>query len=217
MSASNDFSMRNQQTLIAVARCGATFYRLLRWQGGHCGSRGDHFLKILSTFHRAATSLCVMNEFLPARTAVLSSAFLPICGILIALVMATGCSTFKRDWRRASATPAPANDVTGRWEGSWLSERNGHYGRLRCLMIRLNDRSYSARFKATYWKIFRFSHPVVLEVARDSQDRFNFQGQADLGWWAGGVYQYEGKANPVDFFSTYKSKYDHGTFRMKRP
>src|SRR5262245_7343694 len=207
--------MRNQRTLIAVARCGATFYRLSGGSADIAVHEADP--QILSSFHRAATSLCVMNEFLPARTAVFSFAFLPICGIMIALMAATGCSAFNRDWRRTSATPAPVNDVTGRWEGSWLSERNGHHGRMQCLMIRLDDRSYRARFKATYWKIFRFSHPVVLGVTRDSQGQFNFQGEADLGWWGGGVYHYDGQANPVDFFSTYKSKYDHGTFRMKRP
>ena len=39
----------------------------------------------------------------------------------------------------------------------------------------------------------------------------------NLGWLAGGVYHYEGRADATNFFSTYTSKYDHGTFQMTRP
>jgi len=82
---------------------------------------------------------------------------------------------------------------------------------------RLDDRSCRARFKATYWKILRFSYTVNLHVTREPQGPFNFQGEADLGWWGGGVYHYDGHATPTNFFSTYRSEYDHGTFRMARP
>ena len=129
----------------------------------------------------------------------------------------TGCSTFNSDWKRESATRAPAHDIEGRWEGSWLSDRNGHHGRLRCLVNRLDDGSYRARFKATYWKIFRFGYSVNLLVTREETGPFKFQGESDLGWWGGGVYHYDGRATPGDFDSTYRSKYDHGTFRMARP
>jgi hypothetical protein len=132
-------------------------------------------------------------------------------------MVTTGCSTFNRDWKRASATLPPAHDLDGRWEGYWLSERNGHHGRLQCLVSRLEDGSYRARFKATYWKCFRFGYAVNLSVAREPTGAFNFQGEADLGWWGGGVYHYNGHATPGDFVSTYKSEYDHGTFRMARP
>ena len=107
--------------------------------------------------------------------------------------------------------------MDGRWEGSWLSDGNGHQGRLRCLVSRVEDRSYRARFRATYWRFFRFSYTVNLQVTRNPQGQFNFQGEADLGWWGGVVYHYDGHATATNFFSTYKSKYDHGTFRMARP
>ena len=81
----------------------------------------------------------------------------------------------------------------------------------------MEDRSYRARFRATYWRFFRFSYTVNLQVTRNPQGQFNFQGEADLGWWGGVVYHYDGHATATNFFSTYKSKYDHGTFRMARP
>jgi len=115
------------------------------------------------------------------------------------------------------ATPSPENDFSGSWEGSWLSEVNGHHGRLRCIVTRLDDVHYRARYKATYWKIFRFSYTVDMQVEQPSGGGFRFLGEADLGWWGGVVYHYEGHASPTYFFSTYSSKYDHGKFQMKRP
>ena len=39
------------------------------------------------------------------------------------------------------------------------------------------------------------------------------EGRANLG----GVYYYEGRATATNMISTYRTKYDHGTFDMKRP
>src|SRR6185503_1791788 len=101
----------------------------------------------------ASTSLSVINGMILMLATVRFSTILATCGLAIATAT-TGCSTFNRDWKRGSADVALAHDIDGRWEGSWLSENNGHQGRLRCLVTRLDDRSYRARFKATYWKCF---------------------------------------------------------------
>ena len=135
---------------------------------------------------------------------------------IILLLATTGCATFNSEWKRAAATPVPADDIIGRWGGSWLSDKNGHHGRLRCLVARLDEHRYRARYKATWWKVFRFGYTVTMQ-AEKSDHVLRFEGEADLGWLAGGVYRYDGQATPASFFSTYKSKYDHGTFQMKRP
>ena len=158
-----------------------------------------------------------MNESMLMQATPRFSTALTACSLTFAMAAATGCSTFNRDWNRTHATPVPAQEIDGRWAGSWLSDHNGHHGRLRCLVRRLDDRSYRARFKATYWKIFHFSYTVNLQVTREPPGSFNFQGEANLGWLGGGVYHYEGHATPANFVATYKSQYDHGTFRMARP
>ena len=136
---------------------------------------------------------------------------------LLLVMLTTGCSTFNREWKTAAAHPPPAGDISGRWEGLWLSGKNGHNGRLRCLVTKLDDIHYRARYKATYWKLLRFGYAVTMSVEKSSHDNFKAAGEADLGWWGGGVYRYEGQITPDKFFSTYKSGHDHGTFQMKRP
>ena len=115
----------------------------------------------------------------------------------------------------SATTRVPANDIQGRWQGTWVSEANAHTGRLRCLVTKLEDGKYQARYHAKYRKILGFGYTAVLDTTQ-ADGSFKFTGEADLGW-AGGVYHYEGKANGTNFYSTYQSKYDHGIFQMSRP
>jgi len=127
----------------------------------------------------------------------------------------TGCSSFHREWRQQEGKTHPAASLAGRWEGGWLSGKNSHRGKLRCVITPQGPDRYRAHFHATYWKVFRYAYPVDLVVeSRDGMLRFS--GQADLGTLAGGVYDYTGEMQAGAFRSTYKSKYDHGTFEMRK-
>ena len=135
--------------------------------------------------------------------------------LALGLVFASGCS-FHRAWTRAAATPAPVADITGRWEGTWVSDVNQHHGRLRCVLSRDAAGAYQARFHATFLRVLSASYSVPLLVT-SSDGGFKLQGEQDLGWLAGGVFNYDGTANPTNFFCTYRSQSDHGTFQMTRP
>lgn len=136
------------------------------------------------------------------------------CAVLLSLLLVCGCSSFNHDWRKA--TPVAPDSIEGRWEGSWISDVNGHHGKLRCLLTREEDSRYRARFRATYWKVFRFSYAVPLEF-HPHDTGWELNGEANLGKLAGGVYYYEGRASLTNLYSTYRSKYDHGRFELRRP
>jgi len=135
-------------------------------------------------------------------------------GILLAVL--AGCSTFERDWKRATAQPTSGDSIEGAWVGRWSSDATGHSGPLRCLVWREDASHYAAHFRAGYAGVFRFTYTVRLE-AQPHYGGWEFSGQEDLGALAGGVYYYEGHATPTNFFSTYRSKRDHGIFEMRRP
>ena len=132
-------------------------------------------------------------------------------------LMLTGCSTFNHDWKAASKTKAPADDITGAWDGSWLSSVNGHHGRLRSIVSNTAAKEYKARFKARFWKIFTYSYTVPLQGRKGADGSWQLAGAQNLGWLAGGEYSYTGKADPDHFNAAYSNKYDHGTFELKRP
>jgi len=136
-----------------------------------------------------------------------------------------GCSTFERDWEAAASAGAAAEgSLEGRWQGTWLSEVNEHTGDLRAIVTRREKDTgsqaeprpeYDARYHATYGCCFSFEYTVPMTASREGET-LRFEGSADLGWLAGGVYHYTGEVRGDEFHSTYKSEDDHGTFRMRR-
>jgi len=146
-----------------------------------------------------------------------SSSFAQCTALLLMAACLSGCSTFERDWKRAAS--APTGGIAGRWIGRWQSDVNGHNDQLRCLVTPSTNGTYSARYHARYTKWFlrfTFGYTVPLSVATHD-GRFEFTGESNLGWYAGGVYRYNGSATATNFTSRYDSKYDRGTFEMKRP
>ena len=127
-----------------------------------------------------------------------------------------GCTSFDTAWAKASKQPVAAGSLEGCWAGTWQSEANGHEGSLRCIVSRRTDGAYKARFHAIYRKVLGFRYSVVLRTS-ETNGGWHFSGEANLGWWAGGIYHYDGWVQKTNFFSTYSCKYDHGTFRMTRP
>jgi hypothetical protein len=142
--------------------------------------------------------------------------------VAAALALLCGCSTFNYEWRKAAAKPTSPDTITGRWDGRWLSHANGHNDRLRCLISQTGSNRYDAKFHAAYshprftWFKVHFGYTVPLQTL-PSTNGVTFRGQENLGALAGGVYTYEGRVTATNFFSTYRSKYDHGIFEMKRP
>jgi len=130
------------------------------------------------------------------------------------VLIGSGCSSFNREWKKVSQNHNPGSRLEGRWEGKWISDVNHHHGRLRCIASKDGD-VYRARFHAKYLKILSFGYTIPLK-AEAANNGYKFRGDADLGSFAGGVYHYEGHADATNFFSTYASKYDHGTFQMQR-
>lgn len=130
------------------------------------------------------------------------------------VVIGASCSSFNREWKKEGRNPIAGSGLEGRWEGQWISDVNRHHGKLRCI-VKKEGGFYKTRFHAKYQNIFSFGYTVPLEAAA-TDEGYKFSGEADLGSLAGGVYRYEGHADATNFFSTYSSKYDHGTFQMKR-
>ncbi len=134
---------------------------------------------------------------------------------VIVAILGSGCSSFNRDWNRAAKQATQEDSIAGRWEGRWISDVNHHNGNLKCLMTVTNDSACVARFRATYKHVFHFSYAVPMNLQKHF-DGWEFDGQENLGALAGGVYYYEGRANTTNFYSTYRSKYDHGIFELRR-
>lgn len=132
--------------------------------------------------------------------------------LLLTIVGLTGCTSFETQWRDATAPSGLPGDLTGSWTGTWQNTNNDHGGALRALVTRINETNYSARFHAT-WGSHSGSFRTKLK-GRQEGDEFAFEGRKRI---MGFLITTRGRANATNFFSTYESRFDNGTFTLGRP
>lgn len=138
-----------------------------------------------------------------------------VFGLLLLATALVGCGGFDKEFKALASQPPP-NDVSGAWIGTWQNTNNSHGGDLYAIVVEASPGVYFTSFKATYGKFMTFkTHATLRGTTRGGTA--HFQGEEDLGWLAGGVYTYDGYATPQEFFSTYTSKNDEGTYTMRRP
>lgn len=151
---------------------------------------------------------------------------MPLTDLLHLLApLATSCRGFHEAWN-SSPSPAAGDWLTGRWEGDWHSDANGFQGPLRAVMTRLDERRWRATFHATFARVLKACYSTELVIDRGPERSVApaperpasvaFKGSSDLGVFGGGVYDYAGEVSGDRFTSTFRSRTDHGTFRMRR-
>lgn len=135
---------------------------------------------------------------------------------LVLLAPTVGCSNFNKEWTKAASLAAPGDRLTGRWKGSWKSDKSGHNGGLMCVARPAGADKYRLRFEATYLWLLHFGYTLTTEA--DPQDLVTYvTGEADLGSMAGGKYEYEGHADGRVFYLNYKTNQgDFGHFSLRR-
>ena len=146
-----------------------------------------------------------------------------VCIAIAGVSLLSGCSSFDPRWKAAGETfPAAPRALEGHWQGNWVSDGDGHQGGLRCIITHKQSDIYVASFHATFWNLFQFSYAFDLKASQVSPTRYQFSGDSDLGWIAGGNYHYDGFAQvagdpQTDVFAcTYRSSADYGRFNMTR-
>jgi hypothetical protein len=123
--------------------------------------------------------------------------------VLLSLTGAAGTST------------AGATDLSGCWEGDWLSCTSGHKGPLKATFRRCSPTQYNVEFRGRFFKILPFRYSVTLNVVSDDGETVELAGSANLGKMFG-VFHYHALANECEFVSDYTSCKDRGRFTMHR-
>jgi hypothetical protein len=137
--------------------------------------------------------------------------------LLLPVILLAGCSTFEQRWEKTPVAAPQASWLQGRWDGMWKSDLGHGQGNLKAIIVPAKNRdTFSATFKATYWKVMTGEYTVEMTGLEQPDGKVKFHGTKDLGAMAGGLYTYDGWADAESFEATYASKHDRGTFKMKR-
>jgi len=130
-------------------------------------------------------------------------------GLLLTLGLC-GCTSFESRW--ASAPARPADAVSGRWLGTWQNTNNAHGGPLKAVLIPKGSNTFSAYFHAGWGRrTGTFRMPIHGE---NSGDTFRFEGSRRI---LGVRIDTAGTFRGDRFDATYGSRFDTGTFTLRRP
>jgi hypothetical protein len=102
--------------------------------------------------------------------------------------------------------------VSGRWVGTWQNTNNAHGGPLHAVLISQGTHAFAAYFHAGWGKHSgTFKTPIHGDHEGDS---FRFQGSKRV---LGLKINTAGTIRSEKFNATYESRFDSGTFTLKRP
>jgi hypothetical protein len=110
---------------------------------------------------------------------------------------------------------SPAPDLTGRWVGCWVSDKNGHRGPLRANVHKVSETCYRFVFAGRFWKVFPFVYAVTLTATEVRGDAVVLTGGLYLGPGLG-EFRCDAVATATSFDAQFTSKRDSGRFTLTR-
>ena len=147
------------------------------------------------------------------------SSVMPRSLALLSFIALVGCSGFESRWRANLDAPA-SDEVAGCYAGTWESAPSGHTGDLRAVVEPVGEGRYHVWYYAVFsvpYVFFELDYEHDLDLAAEAgEDGLRFVGEADLGWLAGGLYEYRGRIVGDRFVSRYRAQEDHGVFQLDR-
>lgn len=113
-----------------------------------------------------------------------------------------------------SASAAPP-ELSGRWSGYWVSEKNGHTGPLHGKFTQLDDETYRVRYHGRFAKIIPFVYSTKMHIAGSADDAVVLTASQNLGPLLG-TFQSTATATATSFEANFSSKGDSGRFVLTR-
>jgi hypothetical protein len=116
----------------------------------------------------------------------------------------------------AFAEPAAAQppDLTGRWSGRWVSDKNGHSGPLHARFRPISADAYRVAYRGRFWGVFPFYYRTTMNVAGAGDGVVLLTARQRLGPL--GTFTTTAVATGTRFDAAFSSRSDAGRFLMSR-
>jgi hypothetical protein len=114
----------------------------------------------------------------------------------------------------ASTSAAQPPDLSGRWSGYWVSDKNGHTGPLHGRFRQLDDATYRVAYHGRFWRIFPFYYRTTMHVDGAGEGVAMLSASQRLGPL--GTFTTTALATDTDFSANFAAPRDSGRFVMSR-
>jgi hypothetical protein len=113
-----------------------------------------------------------------------------------------------------STASAQQPDLSGRWSGSWISDKNGHHGPLHGRFRQIDCETYRVSFHGRFAKIIPFWYTTKLHVEGSGDGVVLLGASQNLPLL--GEYRTSAVATATSFNATFNSRKDSGRFVLNR-
>lgn len=114
----------------------------------------------------------------------------------------------------STTSSAQPPDLSGRWSGYWVSDKNGHAGPLHGRFRQVDDAIYRVAYHGRFWRIFPFFYRTTMHVDGASAGVAMLSGSQRLGPL--GTFTTTALASETHFNAIFAAPSDSGRFVMSR-
>lgn len=105
-------------------------------------------------------------------------------------------------------------DLSGKWSGYWISDKNGHNGPLHATFRQQDADTYRVTYSGRFAKIVPFRYSTTMDVVGTSDGAVVLTAEKRLGLT--GMFRTNATATATNFEATFASRRDSGRFVMSR-
>jgi hypothetical protein len=113
-----------------------------------------------------------------------------------------------------SGVGAQPPDLSGKWSGRWVSDKNGHSGPLHARFRQVDGDTYRVAFRGRFWGVFPFFYRTTMNVEGTGEDVAHLTASRRLGPF--GTFSTNAVATGTDFNADFSSRNDSGRFILSR-
>lgn len=113
-----------------------------------------------------------------------------------------------------SGVGAQPPNLSGKWSGRWVSDKNGHSGPLHARFRQLDGDTYRVAFRGRFWGVFPFFYRTTMNLEGTGEDVALLTASQRLGPL--GTFTTTAVATSIQFDATFASRNDFGRFMMSR-
>ena len=106
-----------------------------------------------------------------------------------------------------------APDLSGKWSGYWVSDKNGHTGPLHATFTPKGAAAYQVKYRGRFAKVIPFRYTTTMDVVGRGEGLVVLSAEKPLGPF--GTFRTTATATNSNFDATFNSRRDSGRFVLQ--